>query len=56
MAHSVVAGDPFAVRLRAGSSLRLKNGYAQDDAIDERRCHQKFKLTHYRRFPLEESL
>ncbi len=35
MAHSVVAGDP---------SLRLKNGYAQDDAIDERRCHQKFKL------------
>ncbi len=38
MAHSVVAGDP---------SLRLQNGYAQDDAIDDRRCHQKFKLTHY---------
>ena len=28
VAHSVVAGDP---------SLRLKNGCAQDDAIDERR-------------------
>jgi hypothetical protein len=27
VAHSVVAGDP---------SLRLKNGYVQDDAIDER--------------------
>jgi len=38
VAHSVVAGDP---------SLRLKNGYAQDDAIDERRCHQKFKMSHY---------
>ncbi len=36
MAHNVVAGDP---------SLRLKNGYAQDDAIDERTCHQNFKLT-----------
>src|SRR5207253_1149020 len=35
---SVVAGDP---------SLRLKGGYAQDDAIAERRCHQKLKLTHY---------
>jgi uncharacterized protein (DUF1697 family) len=35
VAHRVVAGDP---------SLRLKNGYAQDDAIDERRCHQKFKM------------
>ena len=33
--HSVVAGDP---------SLRLKNGYAQHDAIDERACHQNFKL------------
>jgi len=31
VAHSFVAGDP---------SLRLKNGYAQDDAIDERRCCQ----------------
>jgi hypothetical protein len=38
VAHSVVAGDP---------SLRLKNGYAQDDAIDKRTCHQNFKLTHY---------
>jgi hypothetical protein len=37
MAHSVVVGDP---------SLRLKNGYAQDDAVDERRCHQKFQLSH----------
>jgi len=27
VAHSVVAGDPW---------LRLKNGYPQDDAIDER--------------------
>jgi hypothetical protein len=34
VAHGVVAGDP---------SLRLKNGFAQDDAIDERRCHQKFQ-------------
>jgi len=40
VAHSVVAGDP---------SLRLKNGYAQDDGIDERRCHQKFKMSHYPR-------
>ena len=40
MAHSIVVGDP---------SLRLKNGCAQDDAIDERRHHQKFKLSHYRR-------
>jgi hypothetical protein len=38
VANSVVAGDP---------SLRLKNGYAQDDATDERRCHQKFKMSHY---------
>jgi hypothetical protein len=38
MAHSIVVGDP---------SLRLKNGYAQDDAIDERRCHYEFKLSHY---------
>jgi hypothetical protein len=37
VAHSVVAGDP---------SLRLKNGYAQDDAIDERGCHRKFKMSH----------
>jgi hypothetical protein len=35
---ALLAGDP---------SLRLKNGYAQDDAIDESRCHQKFKMTHY---------
>jgi hypothetical protein len=27
------AGDPFAIPLRAGSSLRLKNGYAQDDTV-----------------------
>ena len=40
VAHSVVAGDP---------SLRLKNGYAQDDAVDGRRCHQKFKMSHYRK-------
>ena len=39
MANSVLAGDP---------SRRLKNGYAQDDAIDERTRHQNFKLTHYR--------
>jgi hypothetical protein len=26
-------GDPFALPLRAGSSLRLKNGYAQDDTF-----------------------
>ncbi|MGA7219082.1 MAG: hypothetical protein WBX38_12235 [Candidatus Sulfotelmatobacter sp.] len=39
MAHSVVAGNP---------SLCLKNGYAQDDAIDGRPCHQNFKLTHRR--------
>jgi hypothetical protein len=38
VAHRVVTGDP---------SLRLKNGYARD-AIDERRCHQKFKMSHYR--------
>jgi hypothetical protein len=38
MAHSVVVGDP---------SLRLKNGSAQDDAIDERGCHQKFKMSHH---------
>jgi hypothetical protein len=38
VAHSVVAGDP---------SLRLKNGYAQDDAIDERRCDLRFKLSQY---------
>jgi len=39
VAHSVVAGDP---------SLRLKNGSGQDDASDdERRCHLKFKLSHY---------
>jgi len=40
VAHSVVAGDP---------SLRLKNGCAQDDAIDQRRCHQKFKMSHYQK-------
>jgi len=40
VAHSVVPGDP---------SLRLKNGYAQHDAIDERTCRQNFKLTHYRK-------
>ncbi len=36
-------GDPFASQLRAGSSLRLKNGYAQDDAtpISKLRQHQK---------------
>ena len=39
IAHTVVAGDP---------TLRLKNGFAQDDAIVERRCHQKFKMSHYR--------
>jgi len=27
----------------------MKNGCAQDDAIDERRCHQKFKMSHYRK-------
>ena len=31
--------------LRAGSSLRLKNGYAQDDA-DGRSARCFFKLTH----------
>jgi len=31
-------------------SLRLKNGYAQDDAIGERKRHQKFKLHHYQVF------
>jgi hypothetical protein len=30
------AGDPFAIQLRAGSSLRLKNGYAQDDTVHEK--------------------
>jgi len=40
VARRVVAGDP---------SLRLKNGCAQDDAIDERRCHQKFKMSHHHR-------
>jgi len=39
VAQSLVEGDP---------SLRLKIGYAQDDAIDQRRCHQKFKMSHYR--------
>jgi len=39
VARLVVAGDP---------SLRLKNGCAQDDAIDERRCYQKYKMSHYR--------
>jgi hypothetical protein len=34
VAHSVAAGDP---------SLRLNNGFAQDDAIDERRGHQNSK-------------
>ena len=29
VARSVGAGDPFALPLRAGTSLRLKNGYAQ---------------------------
>ncbi|MGA7907459.1 MAG: aminotransferase class I/II-fold pyridoxal phosphate-dependent enzyme [Candidatus Sulfotelmatobacter sp.] len=29
------AGDPFGVRLRAGSSLRLKNGCAQDDTVQK---------------------
>jgi hypothetical protein len=38
MARSILAGDPFAVRLRAGSSLRLKNGCAQDDATVGTRC------------------
>ena len=37
MAHGVVAEDP---------SLRLKNGYAQDDAI-EATMLSEFKLTHY---------
>jgi hypothetical protein len=37
-AHSVEAGDPFD-KLRAGSSLRLKNGCAQDDDVDGQRCH-----------------
>jgi hypothetical protein len=32
------SGDP---------SLRLKNGYAQDDAINEGRGLQEFNLTHY---------
>jgi len=32
--------------LRAGSSLRLKSGYAQDDA-DGRSARCFFKLTHY---------
>ena len=41
MAHSVVARDP---------SLRLMNGYGQEDAIDERTCHHNFKLTHYSNF------
>ena len=41
MAHSVVAGDP---------SHRLKKRLPQDDAIDERTCHQNCKLTHYRGF------
>jgi hypothetical protein len=31
------ARDPFALQLRAGSSLRLKNGSAQDDAIKVRK-------------------
>jgi len=34
VAHSVVAGDPW---------LRLKNGYAQDDASTS----EKFKMSHY---------
>jgi hypothetical protein len=38
LAHRVVAGDP---------SLRLKNGYAQDDAVNEPKMRQKFKLSHY---------
>jgi hypothetical protein len=38
VAHSLGAGDP---------SLRLKNGYAQDDVVDGRRCDQKFKMNHY---------
>jgi hypothetical protein len=41
MAHSVVAGDPFAMRIGAGSSLRLKNGCAQDDAMEEQARYQK---------------
>jgi hypothetical protein len=32
--------------LRAGSSLRLKSGYAQDDARREK-CTLLFKLAHY---------
>jgi hypothetical protein len=40
VAHSIVAGDP---------SLRLKNGYAQDDAAEaEQRYDKKAKLSHYR--------
>ncbi len=38
MAGSIGAGDP---------SLRLKNGFAQDDTI-ERASHGKLKLRHYR--------
>ena len=40
VAQSVVVGDP---------SLRLKNGYAQDDAIhDKGRSQQKIEPGHYR--------
>jgi hypothetical protein len=33
VAQGILAGDPFDWRLRAGSSLHLKNGCAQDDPL-----------------------
>ena len=41
-------GLPWHTAPQRDPSLRLKSGYAQDDAIDERRCHQKFKVRHHR--------
>src|SRR5579871_2463657 len=35
------------MRSRGDPSLRLKNGYAQDDAIYERTMPSEFKLRHY---------
>ena len=40
IARSVVAGDPFDFA-QGGPSLRLKTGFAQDDAVDEKKSRRK---------------
>ena len=46
VARRPLAGDPFAMRLRAGSSLRLKNGCTQDDAAFKVTLIFKLTTTH----------